>query len=124
MKDPLEKELEALEKQLAEISGQLLELSREMLTDKYTKHPIFVAHEGQLELGEQILDRIEFNMAYTINVSSVEEFIELGLIEKKKSNDFENAFGDPLKNMCIFWVHGELARYISYPFAKRNTDEN
>ncbi|MBL7813328.1 MAG: hypothetical protein JNL57_13990 [Bacteroidetes bacterium] len=124
MKDPLEKELVALEKQLAALSDEMLALSRDIVSGNYSKHPIFVAHEGQVELGELILDRTEYQVPYSVNVSSAEEFEELGLIEEGKMPEFEKAFGDPLKMMCVFWVHGEMARYISYPFAKRDTDPN
>lgn len=124
MSEPLEKELSELEAEFKQYNDQLLEISRDMLEGKYTEFPIFVAHQTDLFLGQMLIDKTEYEEPYSISVSTIEEFIETGLIEKDKLKPFMDAFGDPLKNMCIFWVHGDQARYILMHFAGRKTDEN
>jgi len=47
MTDPLEKELKMLEVELAEFSGELLEVTRELLRERVTEFPIFIAHEDE-----------------------------------------------------------------------------
>jgi hypothetical protein len=122
MADPLEKELKALEAELTEYSGQLLEITRELLKERVSEFPIFIAHQADVYLGEIIIDKNEYEVDFSLSVSTVEEFVETGLIQKEKLAAFREAFGNPLKNMCVFWVHGDNARYILFPFAGRNTD--
>lgn len=122
MSDPLEKELKALQNELTEYSGQLLEITRELLKERVTEFPVFIAHQTDVSLGEIIIDLKEYEVPYSISVSTVEEFVEAGLIQKEKLSAFRDAFGNPVNNMCVFWVHGDNARYILFPFAGRNTD--
>ncbi len=122
MSDPLEKELKALQIELTEYSGQLLEITRELLKERVTEFPVFIAHQTDVSLGELIVDLKEYEVPYSISVSTIEEFVEAGLIQSEKLAAFREAFGNPVNNMCVFWVHGDNARYILFPFAGRNTD--
>ena len=124
MSDPLEKELKALQEELTEYSGQLLEITRELLEEQVTEFPIFIAHQSDVFIGEVIVDLKEYEVPFSLSVSTLEEFVETGLIQKEKLTAFREAFGNPVNNMCVFWVHGDNARYILFPFAGRNTDKD
>ena len=124
MSDPLEKELKALQEELTEYSGQLLEITRELLKERVTEFPIFIAHQSDVIIGEVIVDLKEYEVPFSLSVSTLEEFVETGLIQKEKLTAFREAFGNPVNNMCVFWVHGDNARYILFPFAGRNTDKD
>jgi hypothetical protein len=123
MSDPLDKELKALQDELTEFSGQLLEITRELLKERVTEFPVFIAHQAEVYLGEFIVDMKEYEVPFSLSVSTVEEFVESGLIQKEKLVSFREAFGNPVNNMCVFWIHGDNARYILFPFAGRNTDK-
>jgi hypothetical protein len=56
MSDPLDKELKALQDELTEFSGQLLEITRELLKERVTEFPVFIAHQTEVYLGELIVD--------------------------------------------------------------------
>jgi hypothetical protein len=122
MADPFEDELKALEAIFREYSGQFLEISRELIQEKYTVHPIFVAFKAPVQIGEVLLDAAEYEIPYSINVATLEEFLETGLIQSDRVESFKTAFGDPIKAMCVFWIVGENARYILIPFGGRNSD--
>jgi hypothetical protein len=122
MADPHENELKALEAIFREYSGQFLEISRELIQEKYTVHPIFIACNTPIQLGEVLLDAKEYDIPYSINVGTLEEFLETGLIQSDRVESFRAAFGDPLKAMCVFWIIGDNARYILIPFGGRNSD--
>lgn len=124
MSDPLDKELNALQDELTEFSGQLLEITRELLKERVTEFPVFIAHQTEVYLGELIVDMKEYEVPFSLSVSTVEEFVESGLIQKEKLSAFREAFGNPVNNMCVFWIHGDSARYILFPFAGRNTDKD
>jgi hypothetical protein len=124
MDDPLKKELKLLEAEVTGFSGELMEISLEMLNGGYTEYPIYVVHDGTMEIGELLFDAGEYKVPYSIHVSMLEDFIEAGIIPEEKSNIFKIAYGDPKQFMCIFFVVAETARFVFYPFAKRQSDNN
>ena len=77
-----------------------------------------------MEIGELLFDAGEYKVPYSIHVSMLEDFIEAGIIPEEKSNIFKIAYGDPKQFMCIFFVGAETARFVFYPFAKRQSDNN
>lgn len=123
MEDPLHKELALLQAEIAQFTGELHEVSIEMIKDGYTKYPVFIAHDGNVEMGETLFDAGEFNVPYFINVSMLEDFVEAGIIPEDKKELFFIAYGDPKQFMCIFFVVGGEARFVFYPYAKRSTDQ-
>jgi hypothetical protein len=122
MEDPLKKELKLLEEEIAAFTSELHEVGLEMLKEGYTKYPIFIAHDGNVELGETLFDAGDYNVPYFINVSMLEDFIEAGIIPEDKTELFHIAYGDPKQFMCVFFVTGDNARFVFYPYAKRKSD--
>jgi len=92
------------------------EVSVELMAEGYTLFPIFVAHQHEVDLGVVILDRNELNTAWTIHASSLEEFIEKGLIEEDKRGYFEKSFKPANEFMCLFVIVPEGANFVFYPY--------
>lgn len=124
MDDPLKKELALLEKEISGFTSELMEITNDMIQGGYTEYPIYIAHTGNVELGEPIFDAAEYQVPFSINVSMLEDFIEAGIIPEEKTGVFKIAYGDPKQFLCIFLVYGEHARFIFYPFAKRQSDNS
>lgn len=94
------------------------EVSTELLAEQYTQFPIFLAHQHEVSVGEVILDRTELGTEWTIQASSLEEFLEVGIIKEDKKDKFIQKFKDPEKYMCLFVVVPEGANFVFYPFEK------
>jgi len=92
------------------------EVAVELMAEGYTLYPIFVAHQHEVDLGEVILDRGELNTAWTIHASSLEEFVEKGLIEEDKRAFFEKSFKPANEFMCLFVIVPEGANFVFYPY--------
>ena len=121
----LSKEIEAglksLEKQISELSEMLKEVSQDIISAGFSSYPIFVAHQEHARIGEMIIDRTEFGFDYSINATIMERLIELNILKPEHTERFEKAYGDPQKNMCILWLHGEHSQFIFTPFLKTAT---
>lgn len=124
MDENLKEKLQTLEKLLGNMYADLLDINLEVINGGYTEYPIFIVYEGNLELGQLMLDAEEYKLPYSFNVSTMEEFQEEGIIFDEKTEDFKEAYGDPKKHICIFWVFLEQAGFIFYPSAQRSTDQN
>lgn len=110
--------LESLKVDIDFYSDSIKEISNEMIAEGYTLYPIFIAHQHEISMGEVILDRLELNTNWTINASSLEEFVERGVIKEDKKALFEKNFKKPSAFMCLFVVVPEGANFVFYPFKK------
>lgn len=108
--------LQSLQKDLDFYSESIKEISSEMLAEGYTLYPIFIATQHEVSLGEKILDKDELGTNWSINASSLEEFVERGVIKEEKKKAFERSFKKPEDNMCLFVVVPQGANFVFYPF--------
>ena len=99
-----EKLLEALEMQLHSMKDNIVEVQAELIAEGYTTHPIFIAHRGETDLGQPYLDREEYNLFYDLNISTIEELTEIGILEEDKNDEFRKAYGKTNENTCILCV--------------------
>lgn len=108
--------LVSLKKDLDFYKEAIKEVSVEMMAEGYTLYPIFVAHQLQVELGEVILDRDELATSWTIHASSLEEFVDRGLIEAERKEYFIQKFKSANDFMCLFVIVPEGANFVFYPY--------
>ena len=108
--------LQSLKIDLDFYSESIKEISTEMVAEGYTLFPIFVATQHEVSLGETILDKNELNTNWSINASSLEEFIDRGVIQDSKKVVFEKNFKKSSDFMCLFVVVPEGANFVFYPY--------
>ena len=92
------------------------EVATEMMAEGYTLYPIFVAHQHTVQVGELILDKEELNTQWSIQASSLEEFVEKGLVQEERKSYFEKSFKNANEYMCLFVVVPEGANFVFYPY--------
>ncbi len=108
--------LKSLEKDLIYYTDSIQEIALEILREKVSAYPVFVAHQHELPLGEIILDREELGTDWTIQASTAEELVEKGVISRKKDELFYKNYKDPKKFMCLLVVVPEGANFVFYPY--------
>jgi hypothetical protein len=113
-----ESPLKSLEADLKIYAESMKEVAIEIMVEGISLYPIFIAHQHEVKLGEVILDRIELNTTWTINASTLEEFVEIGIIKKQLQDKFLKTYKKPEDYMCIFVVTPEGANFVFYPYKK------
>ncbi|MFD2144578.1 hypothetical protein [Mucilaginibacter antarcticus] len=108
--------LVSLRRDLKMFSESLYEVAVEIKVEGLSKYPIFVAHQHELKLGELILDRVELNTDWTIHASTLEEFMERGVVKAELKNRFIETYKDPKDFMCVFVVVPEGANFVFVPY--------
>lgn len=108
--------LKSLKVDLDFYSESIKEVSTEMMAEGYTLYPIFIAHQHEVSVGELLLDKNELNTQWSINVSSLEEFIDRGLIKEERKEAFIKSFKKPNDFMCLFVIVPEGANFVFYPY--------
>jgi len=111
--------LVSLEKDLTLYADSIKEVATEILVEGVSTHPIFVAHQHTVSIGEVILDREELHTDWTIQASTIEEFVQKGIINPDKKAMFLKTYKKPEDYMCVFVIVPEGANFIYYPYRKR-----
>jgi len=97
-------------------SESIREVASEMIAEGYTLYPIFIAHQHEVSLGEPILTKDELGTNWSVNASSLEEFIQRGVISEAKKVHFEKQYKSANEFMCLFVVVPEGANFVYYPY--------
>jgi hypothetical protein len=115
--DPVvESQLKSLEAQLGELNDFLLEVSTDMVDGQFTEHPLYVAHQEQAKIGEMIVDRDEFGFPFSINATTIERFLELGILQKERLGAFLKAYGNPKSRCCVFLMVAPVPQFVFHQF--------
>ena len=110
--------LQSLETDLRLYSESIREIAVEIMVEGLTSHPIFVAHQHELALGEMILNKDDLNTEWTIHASTLEEFVEKGIIKAELKQRFTDNYKNPHDFMCVFVVVPEGANFVYFPYGK------
>lgn len=113
-----ESPLISLEKDLKLYSESIHEVAVEIMVEGLSRYPIFVAHQHEVKLGELILDRYDLNTEWTIQASTLEEFIEKGIIKEELKERFIKSYKNPHDYMCMFVIVPEGANFVYYLYQK------
>jgi len=111
-----ESPLKSLELDLKFYNESIKEIAVEIVAEGISQHPIFVAHQHELSLGEPILDKDELNTSWSIHASTIEEFVEKGIIQPDKKDRFIKQYKDPNAFMCVFVIVPEGANFVFFPY--------
>jgi hypothetical protein len=114
-----ESPLISLERDLKFFKESIREVAEEIMVEGLSNYPIFIAHQHELNLGELILDRNDLNTDWSIHASTLEEFIDKGVIKPVLKERFLSSFKDPYEYMCMFVVVPEGANFVYYPYPKQ-----
>jgi len=114
---------EAWEIQLKQLQGELIlfkesirETAMEILKEKFSEFPIFIAHQEEVKIGEVILSKEDMATTWSISASTFEEFQERNLIPKEKAPLFKSTFKSPKEFICLFVVYKGDARFVFVPY--------
>lgn len=108
----------SLETDLKLFSESIREVAIEIMVEGLSQYPIFIAHQHKVDLGEMILDKDELNTEWSVQASTLEEFIERGVIKKELRERFISSYKNPNNYMCIFAIVPEGANFVYFPYEK------
>ncbi len=108
----------SLEKDLSFYAESIKEVAVEIMVEGISSYPIFIAHQHEVNIGELILNRKDLNTDWTIQASTLEEFVQKGIIHPDKKEHFLKSYKKPESHMCIFVVVPEGANFVYYPYPK------
>jgi hypothetical protein len=115
--------LESLKEDLTFYNDFIKEVSEDIISNGYSKNPIFIAHQADIIIGEVILDRNDYGKNWTISASILEEFVENNIILEENKQRFLEVYKDPQKYICIFLISEKGGNFIFHPYKNKNNSK-
>ena len=109
-------ELQELNQNLNIYKESILEISEEIIDNQVSKYPVFIASREETNLGKQIIDKEELALEWSINASTLEEFVRRKIVLENKLEAFKKSYKDPRKFLCVFALLTENAGFIYLPY--------
>jgi len=104
-----------IENEMKRYAKLLSAATDKILNSKATAYPIFVVAKQPIALGMNLVDREKVSSNWSINVSSLEEFISNKLVFKEKELEFKKTYKDPKAFVCLFVLSDLGAQFLFIP---------
>lgn len=104
-----------LERELKQYREILNRASVAMRDNEVSNYPIFVAHKQEVELGLKLIEQDNEKFLWSINISSLEEFVAKQVIVSEKLEEFKKVFKKPDDQLCIFVISELGAAFVYLP---------
>lgn len=108
--------LALLEAELLPYNTVLGKASDAITNEGVSNYPIFVVHQHQVDIGIPIIEKEKTSGNWSINASSLEEFVTKNIISTAKLEPFKDVFKPPSQEICLFVLSEIGATFI---FLKR-----
>lgn len=105
------------------VSDHLKESSYQIIKRDFSKYPIFVVTEAELDLGVLLFDKKDFSTVFQYRASYLEEFILREMIGEESRELFIENYKDTEEFCCLFVVDGDFAGFIYLPYPNDETNE-
>ena len=107
-----------LESELESYKPVMAKAADSILNEQISKYPIMVIHQEEIQIGINLVDRKKVEGNWSVNLSTLEEFVSKGLIESHKIDSFRTIYKDKKKFICLF-VLSELGAQFVFISKKR-----
>lgn len=114
--EEFQKIITTLKSDLRIYAEMMHEVALDIVKQGFSKHPMFIATEAEIKMGELILDRNDYAATFSIYASTMEEMLERGLIQENKKQNFVSNYKDPRMHMCVLLVTNGIASIVFYPY--------
>lgn len=104
----LEKEMKAYTKVL----GQAADV---IINENVSKYPVFVVHQQEIELGIALIEANPPRLRWSVNASTLEEFVTKNIVFEEKIKDFMSTYKNPETHLCLFVLSELGAQFIFMP---------
>lgn len=106
-----------LQLELAPYKKVMSEAADIIMDKEVSAYPIFVAHQQELAMGIPIAEKGKVKGNWSINASSLEEFVTKQIIFDEKIEEFKKSYKSPDAYLCLFVLSELGAQFIYLPKA-------
>ncbi|MBK8489591.1 MAG: hypothetical protein IPL49_01485 [Saprospirales bacterium] len=105
-------QLKILDIELAPYRKAMSQAVDTILEQEVSKYPIMVVHQHEIELGIPFIHREEVKGNWSVNASTLEEFVAKRIINENMVDHFRSVYKDPEQELCLFLLSELGATFI------------
>ncbi|RMD71648.1 MAG: hypothetical protein D6818_07560 [Bacteroidetes bacterium] len=109
--------LEALKKELESYLPALGQAADTIREQGVSKYPILVLHKLEVDIGIPIIDRHRVQGDWSVNASTLEEFVTKRLVQPEQVDHFRKVYKNPDEFVCLFVLSDLGANFVFLPRA-------
>lgn len=98
------------------VSDHLKETSYQIRSREFSKYPIFIVTDQNVDLGTLLFEKKDFSTVYDYRAGFLENFLENKMIGKESKELFIENYKDPDEYCCLFVLDNEFAGFVYLPF--------
>lgn len=104
-----------LEQELQPYKAILSKAADAVMNQEVSDYPIFVVHQQEVSMGIPLVDKDTSKGNWSVNVSSLEEFVTKQIVDNQKVDNFRKTYKDPEEFLCLFVLSELGAQFIFIP---------
>lgn len=105
-------QFKTLEKELQAYKTAMHLAAEVVIVQDVSNYPIFVIHQNTVDIGINIVDKDLVKGKWSVNASTLEEFVARQIIAPEKLEDFKMLYKSHPGDLCLFVLNGPEASFV------------
>lgn len=110
------KYLGTISSDFVKVSDTLKEASYQIRKREISAFPVFPVCKDKQPVGQIIIPREQADTDWNYYASFMDEFVQRGIIDADKQDDFKNAYKEPDEFCCLFVIDKEFTNFVFIPY--------
>ena len=114
--DNKEKILLKVQNDLKQLAPYIKKASESIINEGVSDYPVFVLHQAGVNIGLPLVEKTHIHSHWSVNASTLEEFMAKSVISPEKIESFRKIFKEPEEFMCLFVLDDNIANFVFHPY--------
>jgi len=110
------KYLGTISRDFVKVADTIKEASYQIRKRGFSDYPIFPICKEEQPIGQLLLDQHLAQLEWNYYASLLDEFVQRGLVDEAKQEDFKATYKDPDEFCCLFVVDKTFTNFVFIPY--------
>ena len=110
------KYLGTITKDFVKVCDTLKEAAYQLKARKISEFPIFPIAKKDIAIGQNLIPKGQKENEWVYNFSFLDEFVQRGLVDPEKQEEFKKSFKNPEEFCCMFVVDMDFTNILFVPY--------
>ena len=110
------KYLGTISSDFVKVCDTLKEASYQIRKREISTYPIFPVCKTEQPIGQLIIASQQAETDWNYYASFLDEFVQRGIVDTDKQEDFQNAYKDADEFCCLFVIDKEFTNFVFIPY--------
>ncbi len=110
------KYLGTISRDFVKVADTIKEASYQIRKRGFSEYPIFPICKETQPIGQLLMDQHLAELEWNYFASFLDEFVQRGLVDEEKLEEFKGAYKDPDEYCCLFVVDKTFTNFVYIPY--------